>query len=230
MRIPLMARRPRKSVLLWGGTWLALLLASLSLSLLAAANDRLPGDLTIAQWAQDLPAPSLPLSKFVRLLGGTEVVLGTGAVVALVLWLCRRRREALLLALGLVLLPLLQHGLKEMVDRPRPSADLLDLRAGFSSPSFPAGHVMSPTLLYGFILYLSLRGFLGRPLRLLILTASLFMLILAGPANVCVGVHWPSDVVGGYAWGLVLLLPLLGVDALVAGSGDLFAQTSTMRH
>jgi len=198
------------------------LLAAVSLSLLAAASDRLPGDLTIAQWAQDLPPPSLALSEFVRLLGETEVVLGTGAAVALVLWLCQRRREALLLALGLVVLPLLQHGLKEMVDRPRPSADLLDLRAGFSSPSFPAGHVMSPTLLYGFVLYLSLRGLAVRPLRLLILAAASFVLILAGPANVYVGVHWPSDVVGGYAWGLVLLLPLLGADMLAAGSGGPF--------
>jgi membrane-associated phospholipid phosphatase len=32
------------------------------------------------------------------------------------------------------------------------------------------------------------------------------------------GVHWPSDVVGGYAWGAVLVLPLVYVDRALAGA------------
>src|SRR4030042_2068798 len=108
------------------------------------------------------------------------------AWAALLLWLSRRRREALLLAVGLVILPLLQHGLKEAVDRPRPSSDLIELRAGFESLSFPAGHVVSPTLLYGFLLYLALVRLRYPPVRLAILAASLFVLLLSGPVNVWV--------------------------------------------
>ncbi len=213
--------RPRKAAV-WAAAWAALLLASLALTALAAAHDRLPGDLAMARWMQDLPLPGLPLSRFVRLVTTTQVVLGTGAAVAVLLWLSRRRREALLLALGLVVLPLLQHGLKEVVDRPRPSPDLIELRAGFASPSFPSGHVMSPTLLYGFLLDLALVRLHYRPLRLAVIAVSLFVLVLSGPVNVWVGVHWPSDVLGGYAWGLVLLLPLLAGDALTAGADDRF--------
>lgn len=189
--------------------WLALLGASIALSVLAAGHDRLPGDLSIMSWAQDQPTPGMEVSRVARTLGGTEVVLGTGAAVAVALWLVRRRREALLLAVGLAMLPLLQHGLKELVDRPRPSEELVDLRAGFSSPSFPSGHVMSPAFLYGFLLYLSLRMEASRRLRVGVGAVALFMLLLSGPANVYVGVHWPSDVLGGYAWGFALLLPLL---------------------
>jgi len=222
MSLSPIAFRPRRAAAIWGGTWAALLLASVALTALAAAHDRLPGDLTIARWMQGLPVPGLPLSRFLRLITTTQVVLGTGAVVAVLLWLSRRRREALLLALGLVVLPLLQHGLKEVVDRPRPSPDLIELRAGFASPSFPAGHVMSPTLLYGFLLYLALVRLRYPPQRLAVLAVSLFVLVLSGPANVWVGVHWPSDVLGGYAWGLVLLLPLLAVDASAAEGDDPF--------
>jgi membrane-associated phospholipid phosphatase len=222
MNISPVACRPGRAAVIWGAAWAALLLASLVLTALAAAHDRLPGDLAIAQWAQNLPLPGLPLSRFVRLVTTTQVVLGTGAAVAVLLWLSRRRREALLLAVGLALLPLLQHGLKEVVDRPRPSPDLIELRAGFASPSFPAGHVMSPTLLYGFLLDLALVRLRYPPLRLAVLAVSLFVLVLSGPANVWVGVHWPSDVLGGYAWGLVLLLPLLAVDASAAEGDDPF--------
>jgi len=204
----MLAGMPKRRALA-AGAWAALLAASLALSVLAAGHDRLPGDLSIMSWAQDRAVPGMDVSRVARTIGSTEVVLGTGAAVAVGLWLARRRREAVLLVLGLVVLPLLQHGLKELVDRPRPSEDLVDLRAGFSSPSFPSGHVMSPALLYGFLLYLSLRTRANRWLRAAVAGVALFMLLFSGPANVYVGVHWPSDVLGGYAWGLVLLLPLL---------------------
>ncbi|MFQ5879723.1 MAG: phosphatase PAP2 family protein [Dehalococcoidia bacterium] len=181
----------------------------MALSVLAAAHTPLPSDAAIITWAQAQPVPGLTVAKVARAVGSTEVVLGVGWAAAVALWLARRRREALLLALGLVVLPLAQAGIKELVDRPRPSPPLVELRAGYSSPSFPSGHVMSPTFLYAFALYLWLRLSLPGLVRHGLAAFSLFALVLAGPANVFVGVHWPSDVLGGYAWGLVLLLPLV---------------------
>ncbi len=201
---------------LWGGIWLVLLAGAIVLSVLAGLHSRLPGDLDITDWIQGSLFPGMGVSRLVRAVGSTEVVLGTGGAVAVVLWLLGRRREALLLGLGLVVLPFLQLGLKELVDRPRPTEDLVDLRAGYSSPSFPSGHVMSPTLLYGFVLYLSLRIALPGVLRPALLGWCAFMLVLSGPAQVYVGVHWPSDVVGGYAWAAVLLLPLIYADQTIA--------------
>jgi undecaprenyl-diphosphatase len=186
-----------------------LLVATVALSVLAANHDRLPGDLDIMEWAQGQPTPGDAVSDINRAVSTTEVVLVTGAVIAVLLWLSGRRRDAALLALGLVVLPLLQTGMKELVDRPRPSAELVEHRAGFSSPSFPSGHVMSATLLYGYLIALSLREPAHRALRAAVLLWSLFVVILVGPVSVYLGVHWPSDVLGGHAWGLLLLLPLL---------------------
>jgi undecaprenyl-diphosphatase len=200
---------------LWGGIWLALLAGAIALSVLAGLHSRLPGDLDITEWLQGSLFPGMGVSRLVRAVGSTEVVLGTGGGVAVVLWLLGRRRQALLLAVGLAVLPFLQHGLKELVDRPRPTEDLIDLRAGFSSPSFPSGHVMSPALLYGFLLYVSPRIALAGMLRLALLGWCAFVPVIAGPAQVYVGVHWPSDVVGGYAWAAVLLLPLVYADQIM---------------
>jgi len=201
----------------WGVVWLGLLAGSVALSVLAAQHARLPGDLDLTQRFQDSVFPGLRLSKFVRLVTATEVVLGTGGAVAVALWLFGWRRQALLLVVGLVAMALLQSGLKELVERPRPTADLVELRAGFSSPSFPAGHVVSPAVLYGLLLYLAMALKLPLAVRVAVVGWSAFVLVLTGPANVYVGVHWPSDVVGGYAWGAVLVLPLVYVDRMLAG-------------
>jgi len=200
---------------LWGSIWLVLLAGAIGLSVLAGLHSWLPGDVDISEWVQGSLFPGMGVSRLVRAVGSTEVVLGTGAVVAVVLWLMGWRRQALLLALGLVVLPFLQHGLKQLVDRPRPTPDFVELRAGFSSPSFPSGHVMSAALLYGLLLYLSLRIALPSVLRLALIGWCAFMLVVSGPANVYLGVHWPSDVVGGYAWAAVLLLPLVYADQVM---------------
>jgi undecaprenyl-diphosphatase len=202
---------------LWGVAWLALLAGSIALSVLAAQHDRLPGDLDLTQRLQDSVFPGLRLSKFVRLVTTTQVVLGTGGALAAALWLCGWRRQAVLLVVGLVAMALLQSGLKELVDRPRPTADLVELRAGFSSPSFSTGHVMSPAVLYGLLVYLAMALKVPLAVRVVVVGWSAFVLVLTGPANVYVGVHWPSDVVGGYAWGAVLVLPLVYADRMLAG-------------
>jgi membrane-associated phospholipid phosphatase len=201
---------------LWGGIWLVVLAGAIALSVLAGLHSRLPGDLDITEWVQGSLFPGMGVSRLVRAVGSTEVVLGTGGAVAVILWLLGRRRQALLLGLGLVVLPFLQHGLKELVDRPRPTEDLVDLRAGFSSPSFPSGHVMSPALLYGFLLYVSPRTGLPHVLKAALVGWCAFVLAIAGPAQVYVGVHWASDVAGGYAWAAVLLLPLVYADQIMS--------------
>ena len=201
----------------WGVAWLGLLAGSVVLSVLAAQHDRLPGDLDLTRRLQDFVFPGLRLSKFMRAVTTTQVVLGMGGAVAVALWLFGWRRQAVLLVVGLAAMALLQSGLKELVARPRPTPDLVELRAGFSSPGFPAGHVMSPTVLYGFLLYLAVARKLPLVVRAALVAWSAFVLVLTGPANVYVGVHWPSDVIGGYAWGAVLVLLLVYADRALAG-------------
>ncbi len=189
--------------------WAMLLGLAITLSTLAATDDTLPGDRGIASWLQDLSFPGETLADAVRSITSTQVVLAAGGALTLFLWLRGYRLEALAFAVGLIILPMLQSGIKEIVDRPRPSPDLVEIRASFSSASFPAGHVMSPTYLYGFLIYLAASLPLTSATRAALATASAAVLALSAPANVWLGVHWPSDVLGGYAWGAALLLPVV---------------------
>lgn len=195
--------------------WLALLGSAIALSVHAARHDTLPGDVAITSWAQDQPFPGQRFSEFVRAVTTTQVclVVGAGAVVALAL--LRRWPEAIALATALVVLPLMQAGLKDIIDRPRPVEPLVELRAGYTSESFPAGHVMSPTVLYGILLWYAVRPGLQSTLRVGVGAWSAFVLMFASPPNVWLGVHWPSDVLGGWAWALVIVVPLVyGVEAV----------------
>ena len=189
--------------------WLPLLCLAIILSLLAATNDTLPSDRPVMDWIQDQPLPGQDLSDAVRAITGTEVVLATGAAVSLILWLRGHRRQAVLLAVGLAVLLVLQAIVKELVDRPRPDPDIVDARAGFSSPSFPSGHVMSGSYLYGFLLYLSLTLPLARGAAIAVGVAAAVLIAAGGPVNVWVGVHWPTDVLGGWLWSSLILLPLV---------------------
>ena len=189
--------------------WLVLQSLSISLSVLAAIHDTLPADTGIASWAQGLAFPGQTLADAVRSITSTQLMLAGGGALALLLWLRGFRREAVILAAGLIILPLLQFGIKEMVDRPRPTEGMVELRGSFNSPSFPSGHVMSSTYFYGFLAYLAVALPLATPGRAALAAVSWAVLVFTGPANVWLGVHWPSDVLGGYAWGTVLLLPVI---------------------
>jgi undecaprenyl-diphosphatase len=178
-----------------------------ALSLFAHDAGPLGPDQDVTEAVQGLPSWFEPVARAVRSATGTEVVLVVGAASAMVLWVRGWRAEAVALVVLLVLLPFAQSGLKDLVDRPRPDPLLIDRKTGFGSESYPSGHVMSGTVLYGYLLVLALRcGGRGWGLGAAALCA---LLALNAVANVYMGVHWPTDVLGGMLWALVLLLPAI---------------------
>ena len=183
------------------------LIAGIVLAVFAAGHGPLPGDLSASRTVQDWPFPGQTLSDVLRFLSGTEVVVAIGAVLAVVAFLAGRRRPALAFAAGLAFMVLLQFLVKEIVDRPRPTPDLVDLRAGYTSPSFPSGHTMSPTYLYGFLVVAAFASPLPAGVRAATAGGVVAFLALGGLANVWLGVHWSSDVIGGYLWALAVLVP-----------------------
>ena len=194
----------------WWLAWVALLIGSTALTVLVSVYESPAAEADLIRVVQSWPVPGSTFSHVVRALTTTEFLLVIGTVLVVVLWWSGARCAAMTLAVLFTALPLAQAGLKQLVDRPRPDEELV--RTGFSSPSFPAGHVMIPMVVYGALLYLGLfTASWGRWWRLLAVSWVVMMLATTGIANVYLGVHWPTDVLGGYLWGLVLLLPAAGV-------------------
>ncbi|MGQ3675201.1 phosphatase PAP2 family protein [Xanthobacter sp. TB0139] len=132
-------------------------------------------------------------------LGGTGVLtLITLAAVAFLL-LIRKRHAAAMVAVSVAGGILLSQAMKWGFDRPRP--DLVPHGAAVYTQSFPSGHAMLSA-----VVYLTLGALLARTqpqvrVKLFLLTLAAGLTVLVGISRIYLGVHWPTDVLGGWMLG-----------------------------
>ena len=133
--------------------------------------------------------------------------LGTSAVVAMIvfiaglfLWLNHHKHSAILLIAatlgGMVLDGLLKIGF----NRPRPH--IFTWGTQVVSSSFPSGHAMASTIVYGTVAYLAARLQQNAASRLLTMGLAALIIVLICSSRLYLGVHYPSDVLAGVIIGL----------------------------
>ncbi len=115
------------------------------------------------------------------------------------LWLQGLRRVALFLLLAIAGGLLLSLALKSGFDRPRP--ELVSHGAMVYTSSFPSGHSMLSAVVYltGGALLAMVHS--ARRVRIYLIGCSVLATLLVGVSRVYLGVHWPSDVLAGWAAG-----------------------------
>ncbi len=175
-------------------------LASIWLAMLLLGRGPLDRSIYEALYAGGRPALVL-IARIFTALGEPTVLIGAGFIVAALLW--RRARGRF--ALGLLLVILLGRGLSEVqkywIARARP--DLEPHLVVVKTSSFPSGHATSSMIFY-LTLALALVP-VTRPRRFAAVLAILLSLLI-GTSRVMLGVHWPSDVIGGWSFGLLWVL------------------------
>lgn len=123
-------------------------------------------------------------------------------VVALVVRFAARW-TAVWLAVAVAFATLLQQGVKAAVDRPRPVwPDPVD-SAHYAA--FPSGHAMTATVVCGLLLWLLHRHGVTRALWRTALAVAVVSVVGVGLTRIWLGVHWPSDVVGGWLMGATVV-------------------------
>ena len=130
-------------------------------------------------------------------LGRGTVLIPLALLAALFLYFRRRIRVALLLIIvfGGRLLVELQ---KMIVDRNRPGID--EHLEAVSSMSFPSGHSANAMITF---MAIALLVPVKQRNRAISVGLGLALALQAGWSRVALGVHWPSDVIGGWAFGLL---------------------------
>lgn len=154
-------------------------------------------DSSIISFIQGWESPALTsLMKFFSFIGSGEIVAVLSVAVLFLLYKVFNHRSELVLFIGVVAgAGLLNEVLKSLFHRERPSLHRLVEETGFS---FPSGHSMEAVAFYGIVAYLLWRHVSFRAGRGILIMASLFMILAIGVSRIYLGVHYPSDVLGGF--------------------------------
>ena len=187
-------------------------LACLWLAMLLLGGGTLDRRIAEAVYAGSNPT-LVTAARIFTALGEPTVLVAAGFLVAAALWWIGRGR----LAVGLLLVILIGRALTEAqkywIARARPDVEphLVLVRTS----SFPSGHSASSMIFY-LVLALALAG--RTRWRSVAAAAALLIVFLTGLSRVMLGVHWPSDVIGGWSFGLLwVLLTLPAAERLFGG-------------
>lgn len=205
-----LAGEPQPAARTWLGlSALAILLLFLIDTVLVLGGFWTPVDVRITTFIQAVNWGPLayPLQLINVTAGYWQMLAGAISIVALFLV---DRRAGWLMLIGSVS-SLFDDIIKRLVERPRPTVDLVHILTPASGFSYPSGHAVFFTWL-SFMLAASLAPRIKPVFRLAVWLLALVVVLLTCIARVWAGDHWPSDVLGGVLLGagwsaFVLWLP-----------------------
>jgi membrane-associated phospholipid phosphatase len=161
-------------------------------------------DAQLSSWLHSHRSPLLTSAMFVATSLGATVTVTCIAVPLGLYWLWRRRFYWLAALVAAVAGgSLLNRLLKFAFQRPRPHFD--DPILTLTSYSFPSGHTMMATVLYGVVAAYLMAKIPDWRWRVLIVVMATFLIALVGFSRMYLGVHYLSDVLGAMAEGLAWL-------------------------
>ncbi len=141
-------------------------------------------------------------------------------VISLVLiwWKSRDYAAMIVLAVGTYLSDEINKWLKITVGRERPSIDVSLFAEGHS---FPSGHAMVGIMFYGFLTYFVFSMLKNSKHKLILVITMSLIIFLIGLSRIVLNVHYPSDVIAGFAAGFIGLVIMI---LLHKGGRTLFNQ------
>jgi membrane-associated phospholipid phosphatase len=127
---------------------------------------------------------------------------------SLVFFLFKYRKAALYI-LFTMLAGLVSTIVKALVNRPRPSDDVVRIVLKTTQQSFPSGHVLFYVVFFGFLVVLMYQlEDIPKFLRWFITALSLLMIFTVPFSRIYLGAHWFTDVTGGFLLGSLCLFLL----------------------
>jgi len=186
-----------------------LAILALVISIYARFAPRFPGDLYLTLRLQSFDNHFLlSFMDYVSFIfGGWSSVLVV-VIIGILVWWRIGRLEAIMIPVG-GLITLVNTALKLAINRPRPSADLVHVLSSEQGNGFPSGHAFFAILILGLTAYFISINLKNRTIRMVVLAGLIALILLIGTSRVYLGVHWPSDVIGGYLIGGVFLTALI---------------------
>lgn len=168
-------------------------------------------DETIRNFFQHIATPALTDTMiFFTYVGSGYGIIPLLIIAVAVLLYKNYKRAAILLIITMIGESVLSFVLKHTFQRPRPAA-FFDFKLP-SSDSFPSGHAFASLCFFGALaLFISSRT-ANRSWQITVWITAVFLFLIIGISRIYLGVHYPSDVVAGYAAGFVWLFTIYFAD------------------
>jgi undecaprenyl-diphosphatase len=194
----ILAAAPRAAQIRFAAALVAL--ALIWLAMLLWGGGPLDRHIYEALYAGDRPT-LLAIARFFTALGEPTVLIGVGIVLAARLWWAGHRRLPLVLVAIVAIGRALSEAQKYWIARVRP--DLEPHLVVVKTSSFPSGHATSSMIFY---LTIALVLTVGTRWQRPAVVGAVLLSLAIGTSRVMLGVHWPSDVIGGWTFGMLWVL------------------------
>lgn len=133
-----------------------------------------------------------PIAKFITNFGGAIfIILLTVILIAVI----KNKKIGLSILTNLAIITILNQLLKRILQRPRPTEYRIIEESGYS---FPSGHSMISMAFYGYLIYLSYKYVENKNVKWILISLLSVLICLIGISRIYLGVHYTSDVLGGF--------------------------------
>ncbi len=162
-------------------------------------------DQTVTDFIISFRSPQLnKIFQFITDLGDVYGYLILTALCAIGFYLrFKNWRYVLEMLFVMIIAGLSNLALKQVINRARPDAAHL---VAVETLSYPSGHAMGAIAFYGFLIYLFYNFKMNTWLKTGILLIFSFLILAIGISRVYLGVHYPSDIVGGFIAGFIWII------------------------
>lgn len=133
-----------------------------------------------------------PIAKFITNFGGAIFIAVVAIFLAIII---KNKKIAISILANLVIITGLNQLLKRILQRARPTEYRIIQETGYS---FPSGHSMISMAFYGYLIYLIYRYVKNKYIKWLSISLLSILICLIGISRICLGVHYTSDVLGGF--------------------------------
>jgi undecaprenyl-diphosphatase len=188
----------------------------LVLAALVIAGVTSPFDTAIRDWLHRMGSGALTQVALIFTFIGSAWIWAPATVIAVgVLWICARRNAAVGVLVCMAGAVLLDNGLKLAFHRARP--------VGFFIPdprtySFPSGHSLFAACFYGALATVLAAELSSAAARRMLWSGAIAAVLCIGWSRIYLGVHYPSDVMGGYLAGAAWVQFLRAAGLLPVGA------------
>ena len=143
-----------------------------------------------------------PIVKIITNIGGAKIVI---VLTILAIILIKGLKNKLFLLTGVAGTAGLNVVLKHIIQRERPNINRLIPETGYS---FPSGHSMMSMAFYGMLIFLIYKYVKNIALKWTLIIILTILLATIGITRIYLGVHYPSDIIGGFLVSLTYLFIL----------------------